>query len=81
MRDLSALAAASLAVTSQQEGNLVHDNSPAMTSPGSMPATPVPAAENMPDPHVDMGPVRPVGDDGKPEPSSYSPSPRTWRQT
>ena len=81
MRDLSNLAASSLAVTSQQEGNLVHDNSPAMTSPGSQPATPTPAAENMPDPHVDMGSPRAVGDDGKPEPGSYSPSPRTWRQT
>jgi hypothetical protein len=66
MQDLSHLAADSMTVTSQQEGNLVHDNSPAMTAPGTDPATPVPAAENMPDPHLGTSTRVPVSTQKQP---------------
>jgi hypothetical protein len=52
VQDLSRLSANSPWVTSQEAGNLVHDNSPAMTAPGTEPATPMPAAEHMADPSV-----------------------------
>ena len=61
MQDLSHLAANAITVTSQDGGNMVHDNSPAMTAPGSEPVTPLPAADHMPTPNLDMGAVRPVG--------------------
>ena len=42
MRDLSHLAANAITVTSQEGGNLVHDNSAAMTASGTAPVTPMP---------------------------------------
>ena len=52
MQSLSHLATNSMWITSQEGGNLVHDNSGAMTAPGTEPVTPMPAAERMPDPTV-----------------------------
>lgn len=81
MQDLSHFAADSLTVTSQEGGNLVHDNSPAMTAPGSAPVTPMPDAKQLPDPQLDAGPERPVGDTGRGQPGkSYSPSALTWKK-
>ena len=81
MRDLSSLARDSMWVTSQEGGNLVHDNSPAMTAPGTDPATPLPAAENQANPHVDIGAERPVGTPPTRHASdhSYSPSTAAWK--
>ena len=81
MRDLSNLAANAMWVTSQEAGNLVHDNSPAMTAPGSQPATPLPAVEDYADPHVDLGAQRPVGTAPERHASdhSFSPAPDTWK--
>lgn len=80
MRDLSGLARDAMWVTSQEGGNMVHDNSPAMTAPGSQPVTPVPKAESQPDPAVEMPSSRAVGEDGRPAPGkSYSPAARQWK--
>ena len=79
MQDLSHLAANSMTATSQEGGNLVHDNSPAMTAPGSAPVTPMPDAKQMPDPALDMGAKEPVGTPGSRQPRGYTPSPRQWK--
>jgi len=81
MRDLSNLAANSMWVTSQEGGNLVHDNSPAMTAPGSQPATPLPAVEKYADPKVDLGTQIPVGTapDRHASGNSFSPTSDTWK--
>ena len=83
MRDLSGSkwAAQSMWPTSQEGGNLVHDNSPAMTAPGTMPATPTPPAEDMSDPSVDLGAQIPVGTAParKASNTSFSPSPAAWK--
>jgi hypothetical protein len=52
MQNLSGLAVNSMWVTSQEGGNLVHDNSGAMTAPGSRPVTPMPPVADQPDPTV-----------------------------
>jgi hypothetical protein len=82
VRDLSHLAANSMTVTSQEGGNLVHDNSPAMTAPGSAPVTPMPDEKQMPDPVLDVGPPRAVGapahGHGQPG-KGYSPAATTWK--
>lgn len=80
MRDLSALAKDSMWVTSQEGGNMIHDNSPAMTAPGSAPVTPVPRAETQPNPTVDVGTPRGVGDTGRGQPGkSYTPAVPAWK--
>ena len=52
MQNLSGLAVNSMWITSQEGGNLTHDNSGAMTAPGSAPATPMPPAVQQADPVV-----------------------------
>ena len=81
MRDLSALASDSMWVTSQEGGNLVHDNSGAMTAPGGRAVTPLPPAEDQPDPHVDVTNAGAVGVPSRhPRPgTSYTPSSVTWK--
>jgi hypothetical protein len=80
VRDLSPLARNALTVTSQDGGNMVHDNSPAQTAPGSAPVTPLPAADHMPDPNLDVGAERPVGTPAARRPhGSYSPSSASWK--
>ena len=81
MRDLSSLATDSMWVTSQEGGNLVHDNSGAMTAPGSRPVTPLPPVSEQPDPHVDMGTPIAVGAQARhPKPAtSFSPASVTWK--
>lgn len=80
MRDLSSLARDSMWPTSQEGGNMVHDNSPAMTAPGSEPVTPVPKAEAQPDPTVPVPAARPVGDTGRGQPGKgYTPSAMAWK--
>jgi len=83
MRDLSGLswAKTSMWPTSQEGGNMVHDNGPAMTAPGSAPATPVPRSEAQSDPSVDLGTQIPVGTAParKASNTSFSPSPATWK--
>lgn len=81
MRDLSALAADSMWVTSQEGGNLVHDNSGAMTAPGSRPVTPLPPVEDQPDPAVALGTALKVGAPARhPQPSaSFTPAAVTWK--
>ena len=82
MRDLSHLAADSLAVSSMAAGNMVSSNEHALTAPGSRPVDPLPDRTDQGDPAIEVGAPRAVGDDGKPEPStSFSPSPLTWKQT
>ena len=78
MRDLSALAAGSITVTSQEGGNLVHDNSPAMTAPGSEPVTPMPDEKQMPAPELGTSARVRVGTQPQPG-ASYTASPMTWK--
>jgi hypothetical protein len=77
MQNLSHFAAGSPWVTSEEGGNLVHDNSAAMTAPGSVPATPLPPVEQQADPAVTpIGHARTVMlPDG---PRSGPPSPVPW---
>ena len=80
MRDLSALARDSLAVSAMEGGNMVHSNSGAMTAPGSQPVTPVPKTEAQVDPALDVGAPRPVGDTGRGQPGkSYTPTAPAWK--
>lgn len=81
MRDLSRLAVNAMTVTSQEGGNMVHDNSPAMTAPGSEPATPVPAAESQSNPDLENSAHIPVGSrpDRHASNTSFSPPPLTWK--
>jgi hypothetical protein len=79
MRDLSALAKDTMWLTSQAGGNMQSSNRLAMTAPGSQPVDPVPDRTQQGDPHVELGPARPPGQDGKPQPaSSYTPNPARW---
>lgn len=66
MQDLSHLAADSMTVTSQEGGNLVHDNSPAMTAPGTEPVTPMPPVEDQPRPRLGTSARIPVGTQRQP---------------
>lgn len=77
MQDLSSLAKDSMWITSQEGGNLVHNSEGAFSAPGSEPVTPMPAAEHMPDPAVDLGSPKPptVGTTG----GGYSPAPVAWK--
>lgn len=80
MQDLTRLAAGSMWVTSQEGGNLVHDNSPAMTAPGTDPATPLPPAENQANPKVDTGAERPVGTSpSRHVHGSFTPTSANWK--
>ena len=81
MRDLSALARNSMTVTSQEGGNMVHDNSPAMTAPGSAPSTPVPSQEAQTDPDIEYSANVPVGTrpDRHASDTSFSPSAMSWK--
>lgn len=81
MRDLSNLARNSITVTSQAGGNMTSSNEEAMTAPGSEPVDPLPDREHQSDPALDMGPRRPVSDDGKPQPQGYAPAARQWKNT
>ena len=77
MEDLSHLAANSMTVTSQEGGNLVHDNSPAMTAKGTEPVTPMPSAENMPDPQLSTTSRLPVST--QKQPRGYAPAAVSWK--
>lgn len=78
MQDLSHLAADSPWITSQEGGNIVHDNSGAGAGPGTVPVTPMPAVENQADPHVTaIDKPRSVLTAG----SAYVPSPAVWKET
>lgn len=77
MQDLSHLAANSITVTSQEGGNMTHDNSPAMTAPGSAPVTPMPDAKSMPDPELGTSGRVKVGT--QKQPGGYTPSPVQWK--
>lgn len=81
MQDLSSLAKNAITVTSQEGGGLIHDNSPAMTAPGSTPATPQPKADVQSDPTLDVGTARPVGTakTRRVHDTSYSPTTADWR--
>jgi hypothetical protein len=76
MQDLSHLAANSMTVTSQEGGNLVHDNSGAMTAKGTEPVTPMPAPENQPDPQ--LGTTGTVKVSTQKQPGGFTPSPVRW---
>ena len=79
---MSNLAADSMWPTSQEGGNLVHDNAPAMTAPGSEPATPTPKMEAQSDPSVDLGSKIPVGTaQPRRATTSFSPASMTWKVT
>jgi hypothetical protein len=77
MIDLSHLAANSMTVTSQEGGNLVHDNSAAMTAKGTEPVTPMPAAENMPDPQLGTTARVPVST--QKQPGGFTPTAVSWK--
>lgn len=80
MRDLSALARDAAWVTSQEGGNMVHDNSPAMTAPGTAPATPVPRSEVQVDSTVGTSGDVPVGTPAdRHVKGTFSPTPATWK--
>ena len=79
MKDLTSLADGSMWVTSQEGGNLVHDNSPAMTAPGTSPATPMPPAMDQSDPDVGTSAHVPVGAPHRTIGTSFSPSSMTWK--
>jgi hypothetical protein len=81
VKDLSTLAVDSMWVTSQEGGNLIHDNSGAMTAPGTRPATPMPPEVEQSDPNVALGPQIAVGAPARhPQPStSFSPTSVTWK--
>ena len=80
MRDLSALAKDSMWITSQEGGNMVHDNTGAYSSPGSEPVTPIPPPDKQPDPTVTFsGDELPVGTPPRrADDTSYTPSPAVW---
>lgn len=79
MRDLSDLAKDSMWITSQEGGNMVHDNTGAWSAPGSEPVTPMPPAERQPDPAVTFsGDELPVGTPPRRGEQSYTPSPVKW---
>jgi hypothetical protein len=66
--------------TSQEGGNMVHDNSAAMTAKGSAPATPVPKAEEQVDSNVENSDDVPVGTSPKRDThGSFSPTPVSWK--
>lgn len=78
MRDLSSLAEDSMWVTSQEGGNMIHDNTGAFSAPGTEPVTPMPDVQHMPDPHVTPAGERlPTGTPPR-RMTEYSPSPVRW---
>ena len=83
MQDLSSLAKDGPWITSQDGGNMIHDNDPAMTGPGSPPVTPLPARKEQGNPTVTYTGDVPVG--SKPDRSGtgggYSPSSVSWKDT
>jgi hypothetical protein len=82
VQDLSRLAEDSMWVTSQAGGNMMSGRPKAMSAPGSVPVNPLPAASEQDEPNVEMGPVIPVGDTGRPEPSHSLPSgTASWTRT
>lgn len=68
-----------MAVSSMAAGNMVSSNEHAQTAPGSQPVDPLPDRTSQGDPTIDIGPARAVGDNGRPEPGTYSPTPLTWK--
>lgn len=78
MQDLSHLAAASLAVTSQAAGNMMSSNEQAMTAPGSEPVDPLPDRSKQGDPTLDVTskPISVLTHE-----SGYAPSPVAWKDT
>jgi hypothetical protein len=77
MQDLTHLAANSMTVTSQEGGNLVHDNSPAMTAAGTAPVTPMPPVDSQPDPA--LGTSGHVKVSTQKQPSGYTPTAVAWK--
>lgn len=67
MQDLSSLARDSMWPTSQAAGNRQSTPGNAMTAPGSSPVDRELPPDQMADPEVEVGPLRPVGGDGKPK--------------
>jgi len=66
--------------TSQEGGNLIHDNGPAMTAPGTEPATPMPSAEHMSDPDVGDSARIPLGTAAARRPhTGFAPSQVSWK--
>jgi hypothetical protein len=84
-QDLSGLARDSMWVTSQAAGNRQSKPDNAMTAPGSSPVDRELPEDQMADPTVETGPVRPVGSDGKPRASAttgdWRPGPVAWSKT
>ena len=68
-----------LVVSSMEAGNMVADNSNAMTAPGSEPVTPMPARQELgkPDP-VPSGPEVKVSTQEQPG-KGYTPTAPTWK--
>lgn len=85
IKDVSGLAAKSLAVTSQAGGNMMSSNHLAMTAPGSEPVDPLPDRREQGDPEITMsGPEIPVGTSGKPQArgsGSQVPAAPAWKKT
>jgi hypothetical protein len=82
VQDLSRLAEDSMWVTSQGAGNMTSGRPRAMSAPGSKPVDPLPEAKEQEDPHVELGPPRPVGRNGKREPGHALPSgTAAWSKT
>lgn len=83
-RDLSGLAAKSLAVSSMAAGNMMSSNRHAMTAPGSEPVDPLPPSKDQGDPQIGIGSPVPAATDGKPQASgqaSYTPAAARWVPT
>lgn len=84
MRDLSSMTRDSMWITSQEGGNMIFDNSGAMTAPGTDPVTPVPKEVSAhPDPRAGVSATITVGQmpEGKKPTTSYTPAPRRWQAT
>lgn len=80
VKDLSSLAADSMWVTSQEGGNMVHDNTGAYSAPGTEPVTPMPPADKQPDPHVTpAGDQLPVGTPPRRIDNAFTPAAVTWK--
>jgi hypothetical protein len=81
MQDLSHLAAGSITATSQAGGNMMSSNDLAMTAPGSQPVDPLPDRAKQGTPELDVPAATPVGTAPERKPTSYSPSPVSWKDT
>jgi hypothetical protein len=81
MQDLSHLAAGSITATSQAGGNMMSSNDLAMTAPGSQPVDPLPDRDKQGRPELDVPAATPVGTAAARKPTSYSPSPVSWKDT